>query len=131
MTDQKIEINRTMVGIITVGCFIAAGVIWWLDLEKGNRLWQAGFIRVGLLMGAFWFALPTKYREAAWANVSPWTFVGILLAVLLLPRYPRVILPAIVVLSILGWFLRPKKRAPATRSVRATASSREPQSPPS
>ena len=74
-------INRPMVGLISLGC-ISAGIYMLLRYPnaKGDlEMWQAGFIRSGVLMFAIWLALPTKKREAAWANISPWKFGGFLL----------------------------------------------------
>ena len=100
-----------MVGVLTLVCFGIALVMWLRGVDEHTELWFAGFIRVGLLMSAFWVALPTGKREAAWANVSPATFIGLILAVLLLPRYPRFVIPALVVLAILGFVLRPRRRS--------------------
>jgi len=69
-----------------------------------------GFVRVALLMSAFWLALPSGQREAAWANVSPTTFVGLLVAVVLLPRFPRAVLGMAVVLVPIWVVLRPRKK---------------------
>ena len=111
MNNQSVPINRPLVGIITVACFVAAGVIWQFRLDAENQMWLAGFVRVGLLMGAFWLALPSKGRTAAWANVSPWTLAGILLAIFTVVRFPRTIVPLVLSLGLIGIFLRPKQRA--------------------
>lgn len=110
MATEKIEINRPLVGILTICCFLGAAAV--SVLRPQEDLWIAGFIRVGLLMGALWLALPTRSRPAAWANVSPATFVGLIVAILLLPRYPRLILPAMAILLVLHVVLKPRKRTP-------------------
>ena len=109
MSETKVEINRTLVGIITIGCFVSAFVVWYWDLDDQNQLWLAGFVRVGLLMSAFWLALPTRWRKAAWANVSPTTFIVLLLAIFLTPRWPRLMIPLILVLVVIGFVLRPRQ----------------------
>lgn len=110
MSQEKIEISRPMVGFLTIACFVAAPVVHWQ--WPAEELWFAGFIRVGLLMGALWLALPTRTRPAAWANVSPATFVGLIVAVILLPRYPRLIVPGVGILLACHLFLKPKSRTP-------------------
>lgn len=118
MSRDKVKINRTLVGILTLGCFAAAGVISVTHPhDESWRLWLAGFIRVGLLMSAFWLALPTRDRDAAWANVSWMTFAGLLLALIAVIRLPlRIVLPLLVVLTVVGVFLRPReKRRPGSR----------------
>jgi hypothetical protein len=74
----------------------------------------AGFIRVALVLGALWCAMPTRNREAAWARVSPWAIVGIILAAVLLVRHLRVLLPLAMALAAVGYFLRPRNRGSRT-----------------
>jgi hypothetical protein len=116
MSDEKITINRPLVGLSALACLGTAAALWLLNPEgQQTEVWKAGFVRVGLLMTALWIALPAKGREAAWANVSPWTFVGLLLAVVAVIRLQlKVVLPILVVLVIVGYVLRPrdKKRPP-------------------
>jgi len=108
MAGEKIEINRPLVGVLTIICYLVAAYIW---LRYPNEeFWLGGFVRVALLMSAFWLALPSGNREAAWANVSPSTFVAILVAVLMVPRYPRAIFGMAVVLLPIWYFLRPRKK---------------------
>ncbi len=79
LPEKKYSVNRTMVGLITLGCL---GSAVWLHLFQPNAtIWEAGFIRIGLLMGAIWLALPTKTRKAAWAGISLPMMVSIALAI--------------------------------------------------
>ena len=117
MSGEKITINRTRVGFLTLACWAASlAILLFAPKEDGWRLqdawylWLSGFVRVGLLMGAFWLALPTRHRKAAWANVSPTTFIGLILAVILLPRFPRIIVPILIVVVIIGYVLRPREK---------------------
>lgn len=71
----------------------------------------AGCIRVGLLLGALWLALPTRTRPAAWANVSPYVVVGVVVA-LLFVRQMRIFIPLLIVVGILGLLLRPRPKRP-------------------
>jgi len=86
MNHEKSPVNRTVVGLVTLVCLGTALAIWWFapqDNNQDDKKWvflQAAFVRVGCVMAAFWLALPTRSRKAAWANVSPTTFAGILLA---------------------------------------------------
>ena len=108
--DPSVEINRPLVGILAIACFVGAGVVWGFELENEQNLWVAGFIRVGLLMSAFWLALPSKGRAAAWANVSPWTFAGLIAALFAMTRYPKMAMGMIIVLVVLHFFIRPRIR---------------------
>ncbi len=113
MSDPKIPVNRTLVGLLSCACLVAAGYLFFfMEADRTTRtlMWSAAFVRVGLLMGAFWLALPTKNRDAAWAGVSPWQFIGGLLAVAAIALRPRVAIPFLVLLAVVGFFLRPRPK---------------------
>lgn len=118
MGDEKIKVNRTLVAVIALCCLGSAAAIWIAAPSEDNwDMWQAAFTRIGLVMSAFWLALPSGDREAAWASVTPSTLIGILLAVIALVRLPlRIVLPLCVVLAIIGLVLRPRpKKRPQNR----------------
>lgn len=137
MTDYKVPINRSLVGVLALICLTAWIGIWsiWPDSEEW-KMWQAGFMRVGLVMSAFWLALPGRNRPAAWTNVSPGIFVGLILAVAGIAVRPRLVIPLLVVVSVIGFFLRPRERGPRMaprrkpRPPRSTTSDNRPPDPP-
>jgi len=120
MTDRskndksKISVNRPLVGIISLGCLITAIVLWVRHPEDDYlRMWVAGFVRAGLMTGAVWIALPTKNREAAWANVSPLTLIGGIVGIIAVAARPRVLvlfIPIFIGLGLLGFVLKPRGR---------------------
>jgi len=117
MNDTKITINRTLVGVLALGCLLAAAAVW-IGAPGDNQwtMWCAAFTRVGLLMSAFWLALPYGSRDAAWANVTPWSFLGIMLAVVGVAARPKVAVPLLFVLAVVGFVLRPRqKKRPESR----------------
>ena len=97
----------TLVGLIALSCLVAAATIGVVDTWE--NLWCAAFVQVGLLMGAFWLALPSRHREAAWANVSPYTIVAALIAVFVVARW-RSALPVVIGVGLLALVLRPRQR---------------------
>jgi len=115
MTQRSVALNRTLAGLLSIGCGVAGlalCVLRGIDDPLG-----AGFIRMGVVLAALWCAMPTQTREAAWARVSPWVLIGVLLAAVLLIRHLRVLLPIALVVAIVGYVLRPRKKQP-TRSTR-------------
>jgi hypothetical protein len=69
-------------------------------------------------MVAVWIALPTKRRPAAWADISPSTLIGLLLALAVFARSPRMLLqtlPLFAALAVMNFFL---KRRPTSRDQR-------------
>ena len=129
MKDQKIPVSRPLVGILALTCFAAAAAILFtqsnfvsvvfqeqkLAIDEAWWMWLGGFVRVGLLLAAFWVALPSRNRQAAWANVSPWTFGGMLVAVVMVALRPRVIVPLLLVAAVLGFLLRPRRKRGSSR----------------
>jgi hypothetical protein len=117
MADEKIAINRTLVGIIALACLGIYAYLYWFapqDLFAQQDIITAAFMRVGLLMTAFWLALPSKHREAAWANLPPWVFVAVALTIVLFATRPRIAIPLVLFFGVVGFVLRPrnKKRRP-------------------
>jgi len=115
MTTHSIPVNRTAVGLIAGSCFAAAVLLaiasLWVPENSSLVLWQGGCVRIGLLMGAFWLALPGKNQQAAWANLSPKTLGGLLVAFLLMTRIPlRVLIPGGLAVGTLFLFLRPRAK---------------------
>lgn len=108
MPQRSISVNRTLVGIIAVVC-LGVGLAM-LVVDSTENMWAAALIRVGLVTGAFWIALPSRDREAAWANLSPHTLLAVLLGALVFVSRPRVFLVLFIPLAIIGFFLRPRGR---------------------
>jgi len=108
MHDRNVALNRTLAGFLAIGCGIA-GIV--LCATRGiEDQFGAGFIRVSIVLGALWCAMPSRGKEAAWARVSPWAVVGVVLAAVLLVRHLRVLLPLAIALAAAGYVLRPRKR---------------------
>ena len=104
-------INRTLTGILAV-LFTSSGVFVMAFVDGLEGL-DAALLRTGVLLGALWLALPTRTREAAWANVSPVAFVAILIAGVAIVARPRVLLfvvPIGIALGVLSVFLRPRPK---------------------
>ena len=73
-------------------------------------------MRAGLIMSALWFALPSKGREAAWANVSLPALFGFFAMIIAVSYRPRIYIPLIAVIAVIGFFLRPRGRRRSAQS---------------
>lgn len=98
--QNRPQVNRALVGLIAIACL--AGGITIAIRDSMDNFWCGSFIRVGLLMIAFWIAAPTKGRAAAWANVSPWWIVGSAALMLLIVRRAHVFIPLILAIVVLA-----------------------------
>jgi hypothetical protein len=115
MAQRSVAVNRTLAGLLSIACGIAGFAL--CALRGIDDPLGAGFIRIGVVLAALWCAMPTQTRDAAWARVSPWAVVGVLLAAVLFVKHLRVLLPLAFAVAIVGYVLRPRKKH-ATRSTR-------------
>lgn len=106
-TTNDLIRKRTLVGILSLGCLMGGG---WLFFTQGNEGLQGALMRVGMLLGAFWLAMPTHNRPAAWKVLSSnWALVGAVIAGILMPRF-KAMFPVFAVLMGLAFFARPRNR---------------------
>ena len=99
--------KRLLIGLITVGCLIAAVVSALVgDWQTAST---AALIRVGIVMAALWLAYPRIQRRAFWKRSSRRIIVGLVLVALTIKQL-RFILPTVAVVLIVLWFVRPKKK---------------------
>lgn len=110
--DPRIALDRQLVGGGAVLCLVAAAVVWFFepDLMGKREMVLGGCVRIGLFLTAVWIAMPSRSREAAWARVTPWTFLGLVLLLVGVVLRPKQVLPVLFLLAIVGWFLRPRGR---------------------
>lgn len=93
--------------------------MWWLGYAKDQRLAFSGFIRVGVFMAAFWFALPSRSRFAAWKGLSPWVIVMVALGIFFLPRL-KFSIPIFIALFVLCMFIKPRKKKKRKTTIETT-----------
>lgn len=108
MSQPKVPVNRGLAGFLAIACL--GGGLVLLTLRGTDDAMTAAFIRVGLLLGAFWCALPTRNRDAAWANVSPLTVLLVLGLLIVFARNLRLLVPLAVVLGGIAYFMRPRNK---------------------
>ncbi len=108
MSQQQVPVNRTLVGVLAIVCVVAGAVVGYVDSIE--NVWCGSFIRVGVLLGTLWVALPSRTREAAWANVSPWTLVAALGAALVFVRRPKIFFAIILLVIVATVIIKPRKR---------------------
>ena len=105
ISENELRQKRTMVGLLAIGSTITACVLLVIGGSQGLA---SALLRVGLLLGAFWLALPTKGRPAAWARVSTWT-VGATAVVIMVAARFKFALPLLAIGVLIGWIVRPRR----------------------
>ena len=92
------QFNVWLVGILSL-LFLVSGAVLLATGHVSSAL-TGGCVRLGLILGALWLALPTRGRAAAWANISPWWVVGIsggLFYIFWILKNPKPLFPLLLV----------------------------------
>ena len=116
MNSEKTSVSRPLVGGIALACLLAAAGLWVLQTREtqdgaGMQMWIAALIRVGMLMSAFWLALPALQRTRFRPRFSTEMVIGFVVAALALARLQlRVLVPLFVLLAIAALLLRPRPK---------------------
>jgi hypothetical protein len=107
--------NRNLLGLIAVGLLLLGGGIVLRGDWSGNSLgFAGGCIRVGLVLGALWLALPQV--QAFFAKTPRWLLIASAIGLVGVVIKPMLLLIAIPLLGAL-WFLAPKLVSKADKMV--------------
>ena len=115
--DQKVTINRRLVGCLALAFLVGAVVAFTRALTKEDdsvNMWQSICTRVGVVLGALWLALPKDGTLGKWAEVSMTKLLVIVLALIVVVRAPQRYVPILLAVAAAGRYLRPpdKPRPP-------------------
>lgn len=108
VNEDELRGKRIYVGLLSIGCLVGAVVT--VFTAPDNEGLQGALIRVGLLLGAFWLAMPTANRPSAWKVLptSNWAIFGMIVSAVLISRL-KYMFPVIAVFAGIAWFARPRK----------------------
>ncbi len=108
VNEDELRSKRIYVGLLAIGFLI--GAIAALVMAPDNEGLQGALMRVGLLLGAFWLAMPTKTRPSAWKILprSNWAIFGMIVSALLVSRL-KYMFPLLAFFASVAWFARPRK----------------------
>lgn len=109
MTQQPLTINRALVGAISLVLLAAAAILSLMDTQE---LWAGACLKVGLVMGAFWLALPSFTRNPELGRVSLATLLGALAVALIIgrTRVPlKIVLPTLAAFVFAVRILGPRR----------------------
>ena len=106
--------KRIAVCMFSVLCFARAVVVMAFP-EHDHEMLQGAFIRVGILLAAFWLVMG---RPPAWKGLSSnWMLFGGIVSAILI-RQAKVMFPVLAVVAGIAWFARPRKKSPPPSSQR-------------
>jgi len=97
---------RMQIGLIALVLLVAAVVLYLMGAIAANMAGTVGgLLRVGLVMGALWLALPQL--TSLFSRMPKWLLVVTAIAVVLVAIRPAIILYVLVGLVLL-WFFGPR-----------------------
>lgn len=108
VNEEELRGKRIYVGLLAIGCLVGAAATMILRPDDTGLL--GALIRVGMLLSAFWLAMPTATRPAAWKRLpsSNWAIFGMIISAILIPRL-KYMFPVLAVFAGVAWFARPRK----------------------
>jgi hypothetical protein len=113
MNDSPMAVRKLLVGLMAIGCLITAVVT--VSVSGWTNPIVSVAIRMGLMLGALWLALPNHGDNIVWQKALP--VVLAIFAVLAFAKKGggRVMLyavPAAIVVGIALVFIRPRPKRP-------------------
>ncbi|HLJ09832.1 MAG TPA: hypothetical protein VKU82_01515 [Planctomycetaceae bacterium] len=111
MNGSPLAVRKLIVGIIALGCLATAASLLILKSDGITNPATSVTMRLGIMLGALWLALPNRDKDIAWQKAL--VVVIPVIAVLAFVRNWRILLfllPAAIVVGIAVAFLRPKSR---------------------
>ncbi len=116
MTEPSGGPNRTLVGLVAIAFLVGALGVWWWD-PSGHWAEGAigGLVRIGVVIGCLWLALPGRFGSAPGTKISMKLFLGVMLVVAVICWRPRAVLIIIPLLGVIGFIavvLKPRATRP-------------------
>ena len=119
MNSSPLAVRKLLVGLMSLGCLITAASLWAFTEEPAKNPAASVTIRLGLMLGALWLALPNQGESVAWEKGLPIVLSVIFVLAFLKKGGGRMLLyvvPIAIVVGIAAAFIRPKpKRRPPGR----------------
>jgi hypothetical protein len=116
MNGSPLALRKLIVGILSLGCLLtAAGMFLFAADGMGNPA-TAVAMRLGVMLGALWLALPSQGESIAWQRAMP-IVIAVIVALAFFARSVKVLayaIPAAIVVGVLLAFIRPRsnRRSP-------------------
>jgi hypothetical protein len=111
MDRSPLAVRKLIVGLIALACLVTAAAMWIFTDDPQTNAANAVAMRLGIMLGALWLALPSRGESLAWGKALP--AVLAVIAVLALVRNWRVLIYAIpiaILVAIAAAFIRPRSK---------------------
>ena len=107
--------NRNLLGCLAIGLLLLGGAFTFNGDASGNSLgFAGGCVRVGLLLGALWLALPQV--QSFFAKTPRWLLIASAIGLIVVVIKPMLLVVALPMLGLL-WFFSGKLISKADKMV--------------
>ncbi|MCA8988124.1 MAG: hypothetical protein KDA78_10805 [Planctomycetaceae bacterium] len=108
MDTSELTAKRGIIGFLSLLCFTAFGLMLLYDSSKIAVL--GAFMRVGIMLGAFWLAIPLLVRYPRMLKYLPWYVLGGALLIVVFIKQIWMLIPLFIALALLSMFAGPRTR---------------------
>lgn len=103
---QRLVAQRGLIGWLALVGLLGGGLLCLLSESQKDGA-GGSLLRVGVVLGSLWLALPDRYIPGA-KVFSPWQGLAVLLVLVAVVKRPLVVIPVLMILGALSLFARPR-----------------------
>lgn len=104
---QRLVAQRGLIGWLALVGLLGGGLLCLLsEAQQGGA--GGSLLRVGVVLGSLWLALPDQYVPGT-KVFSLWQGGALLLVMVLVVKRPLVVIPVLMILGALSLFARPRR----------------------
>lgn len=107
MEPAELQSRRTAIGVLALVLLSLSGVVFWVAPEKTGTM--GALLRVGVLLSAFWLAIPQLMAKPRLLKYLPWYLLGGLILGVVFIKYIFILIPAFLALAVLTMFAGKKR----------------------
>lgn len=105
MWERIVAQRRPVAGLAFVALLVGGGLCLYSSDQRDGA--GGSLLRVGIVLGALWMALPDRYVPGG-KSLSIWQGLGVLSVMVAVVRRPWVVLPVLAFMGVLRLFTRPR-----------------------
>jgi hypothetical protein len=112
MDGSPLAVRKLIVGLISLACLVTAAALWIFAEDPEKNPATAVTMRLGIMLGALWLALPSRGDNVAWGKALPAIFAVILVLAVIRVNWRILVyaIPVAIVVAILAAFIRPRSK---------------------
>ena len=102
MEPKDLQSKRGWIGLLSLVCLIGFGLLMVMNPEK--QAIAGSMMRIGIMLGAFWLAIPVLVSHPRLLKRLPWYVLGIGFLLLMFIKQFWMLIPLLIVLALLSMF---------------------------